>query len=276
MAPLRLTIAGYGSVGTYVESLFEGLDVRLYDPPLGLGTVGDLEDTDFVVICVPTPSLPTGACDTSRVEEVVRLANPRRAIVCHSTVAIGTTERLIAETGKPLVLVPEYAGEAADHPLRDPANRRFLIYGGFEPAVTEVRDLYSAAYRQPLDHFIVPPAVAEIVKYMENSFLAAKVAFVNEFFDLCGAAGVSFDLVRELWLRDDRIGRSHTRVTPERGFGGQCLPKDIAAVIESGDELGAPMQLMRAVQDANARHRGEVTPPAARELIESRPAGVTH
>ena len=264
---LQLTIAGYGSVGTYVGSLFEKLsiiDVRIYDPPLGLGTVNDLEDTDFVVICVPTPSLPSGACDTSRVEGVVRLANPRRAIVCHSTVAIGTTERLIAETGKPLVLMPEYAGESVDHPLRDPANRKFLIYGGYDPAATEVRDLYDLAYRQQIGHFVVEPTVAEVVKYMENAFLATKVTFVNEFFDLCRALDISFDSVRELWLQDDRIGESLTLVTEERGYAGQCLPKDMAAVIEGGNESGSPMQLLRAVQAANTQHRLQ----SSREVVD--------
>ena len=59
---MKITIAGYGSVGSYVAALFSGLEPELYDPPLGLGTVHDLRDTDFVIVCVPTPPLPSGAC----------------------------------------------------------------------------------------------------------------------------------------------------------------------------------------------------------------------
>ncbi len=252
---MKITIAGYGSIGHYVADLFRDLEPALYDPPLGLGTVEDLRDTDFVIVCVPTPPLPSGACDTSIVEEVVRLADPRVAIVCHSTVAVGTTERLIAGTGKPIVFVPEYAGEADDHPLRNPANRRFLIYGGHEPATSAVQALYEQAYGPGLRHFRVAPTLAEVVKYMENAFLAAKVAFCNEFFDLCNAAGVDYEWARLLWLQDDRINPSHTVVTEERGYGGQCLPKDVAAVCDAGRELGAPMAILEAVQAANVRHR---------------------
>ena len=252
---MKITIAGYGSVGSYVAGLFSDLDPTLYDPPLGLGTAHDLRDADFVILCVPTPQLASGACDTSIVEEVVRLADPRVAIVCHSTVAIGTTERLIEESGKPVVFVPEYAGEADDHPLRDPRNRRFLIYGGYEPAASEVQALYERAYGPGLRHFRVPPTVAEVVKYMENAFLAAKVAFCNEFFDLCEATGVDYDWARLLWLQDERINPSHTVVTAERGYGGQCLPKDIAAVSASARDLGTPMAILEAVQEANGRHR---------------------
>ena len=254
---MKVTIAGYGSVGSYVAGLFSNLELAIYDPPLGFGAVEDLRDTDFVIICVPTPQLPSGACDTSIVEEVVGLSNPNVAIVCHSTVAIGTTERLIAETGKPIVFVPEYAGESNDHPLRDPGNRRFLIYGGYEPTASAVRALYERAYGPGLRHFRAPPTIAEVVKYMENAFLATKVAFCNEFFDLCETVGVDYEWARLLWLQDDRINPSHTTVTAERGYGGQCLPKDTAAVSARGRELGTPMEILEAIQEANARHRAQ-------------------
>ena len=253
---MRITIAGYGSIGHYIESVFgRGNQVAVYDPPMGYGCRSDLVDTDFVFICVPTQPREDGTCDTSIVEEVVRLARPRVAIVCESTVAVGTTERLIRETGKPLVFVPEYAGEEAGHPFRDTGARRFFIYGGYEPAASQVRDLYASVYPDEANHFIVPPTTAELVKYMENSFLALKVAFCNEFFDLCDGFGVDYEQARQLWLQDWRIGESHTLVTPERGYGGKCLPKDVAAICATGREAGIPMDLMEAVQHANLRHR---------------------
>ena len=194
------------------------------------------------------------------------LADPRVAIVCHSTIAIGTTERLIAETSKPLVFVPGYAGEADDHPLRDPWSRRFLVYGGYDPAASAVQALYERAYGPGLRHFRVPPTVAEVVKYMENAFLTMNVAFCNEFFDLCSAVGVDYEWARLLWLQDDRINPSHTLVTEERGYGGQCLPKDTAAVSATGRQLGAPMVILEAVQRANARHRSGRAAVAAEAL----------
>lgn len=265
---MKITIAGYGSIGRYVEEVFgPDNEIAVFDPPLGLGRRADLADSDFVFLCVPTPSLPGGGCDTSIVEELVAAAAPRRAIVCHSTVSIGTTERLLHAYGKPLVFVPEWAGESPAHPFRRPENRDFLIYGGYEPAASQVRDLFARAYGRGVRHTIVEPAVAETVKYMENAFLALKVAFCNEFFDLCRAVGLDYEVVRGLWLQDARIGESHTVVTPERGYGGKCLPKDVAAVCETGRRLGAAMVVMEAVQRANRRHRRGAR--VSQELLEA-------
>ena len=250
---MKVTIAGYGSVGSYVAGLFADLEPTLYDPPLGLGAVDDLRDTDFVIVCVPTPQLPSGACDTSIVEEVVGLADPRVAIVCHSTVAVGTTERLIAETGKPLVFVPEYAGEAHDHPLRDPANRSFLIYGGHDPSASAVQALYERAYGPGVRHFRVPPTVAEVVKYMENAFLATKVAFCNEFFDLCSAVGVDYDWVRMLWLQ--RVLDSARALTGAR-YGA------IAAVDEQGG-----LETVLTSGASEEEHRQLVTLPGGETIF---------
>ena len=182
---LRVTIAGYGSIGRYVEKVLEQVcDTSLYDPPMGLGSEEDLRDCDFVFICVPTPSTSEGACDVGLVEQVVNLASPRVAVVCHSTVAIGTTERLIRESGKPIVFVPEFAGESGIHPYSNPANRSFFIVGGHEPQAPLVVDLLKSAYGSEKIYRVVEPTVAEMVKYMSNTFLATKVAFCNEFHDL--------------------------------------------------------------------------------------------
>ena len=252
---MRITIAGYGPVGHYLERVFApSHEVVLYDPPRGIGGDGDLADCDFAILAVPTPPGPHGAADTSVVEDVVAKASPRLAIVCESTVPVGTTERLIAETGKAMVFVPEYAGETEGHPYREMSARTFFIYGGHEPAVSHVRDLYKGIFPNA-SHHIVPPSTAEMVKYMENTFLATKVAFCNEFFDLCAATGVDYEEARRMWLLDWRIGPSHTVVTPERGYDGRCLPKDIAAVIATGRELGVPMEILESVQRANARLR---------------------
>ncbi len=252
----RIVIAGYGTIGQYAEEVFRPYyEAAIYDPPLGLGSASDLNDADFVVLCVPTPSLSRGECDTSIVEELVAQATPRQAIICHSTLSVGTTERLISAYGKPLVYVPEYAGESADHPYRRLENRHFYIYGGYEPEVSRVRDLFEAGHGRDARHFVVRPVIAEIAKYMENSFLAMKVAFCNEFYDLCQAFGADYSLVRELWLQDGRMGRSHTLVTPERGYGGKCLPKDVAAICRTGRDIGVPMEVMETVQRTNTMRR---------------------
>lgn len=267
---MKITIAGFGSVGRFVASVLEPHnEIQIYDPPLGLGSQKDLVDTDFVFICVPTPALAYGACDTSIVEEVVEASSPRKVIVCHSTIGIGTSERLLQKYKKPFVFVPEYAGESSEHVYRDPKNIGFHILGGYEPAVSDVRKLFQTAYGAELTYRIVPPTVAETVKYMENSFFALKVAFCNEFFDLSQSLGIDYEAVRSAWLLDKRVSPSHTLVTQERGYGGKCLPKDISAVCASARAMGSPMELLETVQKVNVRHRNSGKP---REKVTVRPA----
>jgi UDP-glucose 6-dehydrogenase len=77
---------------------------------------------------------------------------------------------------------------------------------------------------------------------MENCFLATKVAFVNQFYDIAMELGIDFEELRELWLADPRVGYSHTVVTRERGFGGRCLPKDLSVLISAMKPMGgAPL-----------------------------------
>jgi UDP-glucose 6-dehydrogenase len=93
---------------------------------------------------------------------------------------------------------------------------------------------------------------AELTKYMENAFLALKVTFCNEFYDIAEAQGVDYNELRELWLLDPRIGRSHTFVLPfGRGFGGRCLPKDLNAIIHAARGAGVEAGLLEAVRDVN-------------------------
>ncbi|MGH2600563.1 MAG: hypothetical protein ACRDJ9_14405, partial [Dehalococcoidia bacterium] len=251
--------------GQYVAELFGGShDLVIVDPPKGIGRIEDLNDTDFTFICVPTPGQPDGGCDTSIVEEVATRVHPRRALICHSTLAIGTTERLIAASGTPLVYVPQYAGESPDHHYRQRENLDFLILGGYDPAASAVQALFRSVLGDGVQQTIVPPTAAEITKYMENAFLALKVAFCNEFYDLTRAFGVDYETVRRLWLLDHRINPSHTQVTPERGYGGRCLPKDVDAVCRTGRETGTPLEIMETVQRMNA-HRRRTAADGARE-----------
>ncbi len=253
---MKITIAGFGTIGQYLEKVFgQKHEVVVYDKPKRLGTNVDLRETDFVLICVPTPLLADGLIDTSMVEDVVMLAEPRTGIICESTLPIGSTDRIISTYGKQLVYVPEWAGESPDHPFRDPARRDFFIYGGYEPLASAVRDLFRSVYPASARHDIVAPMTAETVKYAENAFLALKVAFSNEIFDLCERLGIRYDDVRNLWTQDWRIGSSHTIVTPERGYGGKCLPKDVAALCMTARELGLQLEIMEAAQRSNARRR---------------------
>jgi UDPglucose 6-dehydrogenase len=254
---MRIGIAGYGNIGQYVAEVFSSFceEIVVFDPPKGMGRVDNLDAVDFLFVCVPTPSLPDGACDTSIVEDVVSQAHPRKAIVCHSTVAIGTIDHLINTYDKPIVYVPQYVGESSDHYYRDRKNLDFFIFGGYEPSISEVSALFRIVFGDGPQHVKTAPTTAEIVKYMENAFLAMKVSFCNEFFDVAKTFGVDYEDVRKLWLLDHRVNPSHTEVTEEGGYGGKCLPKDVNALCATAWEFDIPMEIMQAVRLGNERRR---------------------
>lgn len=254
MAEHAVAIVGVGAVGEAMRTLFP--DAVLYDEPRGLGTREAVNACRVAFVCVPTPPLPSGAADTRIVEDVVSWI-ACGTIVLRSTVPPGTTRRLVEATGKRVVFQPEYGpGSTPGHPYADVRNIPFAILGGPEAWAAPVRDLYA----EVLPHVpmrVTDATTAELTKYMENAFLATKVTFCNEFYDIAQALDVEYAELRDLWLLDPRMGASHTLVDPgDRGFGGPCLPKDLDAIVASAEAVGVVPLLLHAVADTNRIYRG--------------------
>jgi UDPglucose 6-dehydrogenase len=134
----------------------------------------------------------------------------------------------------------------------------FSIVGGL-PALRRslINDLCSVLGPEKT-YFQCSAIEAEIIKYMENAYLATKVTFVNEFFEICKAFDADWHTVREGWLLDPRFERSHSAVFPDnRGFAGRCLPKDMNAIIEAVRAAGYDPQLLRSVLESNRRFGGD-------------------
>lgn len=264
-----VAIVGYGSVGRAVNALFP--DAVTYDEPLGIGSRDAVNECRFAFVAVPTPPRVDGECDVSLVEDVVSWLDTDYIVIV-STVAVGTTERLARETGKRIVFQPEYGpGETPSHPFNDLRNMSWLILGGERADTVAVADLYKTVYSADVTIAQTDARTAELAKYMENAFLALKVTFCNEFYDIAAALGVDYNELRELWLLDPRIGRSHTFVLPDqRGYGGKCLPKDVSAIVQTAVDLGCDPHLLTAMIEANERVRaasqleGRSIQPAAR------------
>jgi UDPglucose 6-dehydrogenase len=246
-----VAIVGFGAVGRGMKTLFP--DAVPFDEPLGIGTREQVNRCDLAFVCVPTPADAQGRCDTSIVEEVVGWIECP-TIVVRSTVPPGTSEVLAERTGKRVVFQPEYGpGETPDHPFGDPRSIRWIVLGGRRAWTRPVCDLYQTVFNSDVVIQQTDARTAELAKYMENAFLAMKVAFCNEFYGLAEHIGVDYHELRELWLLDPRIGRSHTWVHPDaRGFGGKCLPKDLNALVHFGAEAGEELRLLRAILDSNA------------------------
>jgi UDPglucose 6-dehydrogenase len=267
---VNIGIAGYGVVGSALGRFFRrdaGNTVAVYDKYQA--AYNDrlawerLDRCELVFVAVPTPyDQARERCDVSAVRDVVRRL---RVPVCiKSTVPPGTTDALIAETGQPIAYSPEYLGEREGHPWSEADSPGFVICGGDERACALVHDAYAGAATGPLRFVRTAPIAAELAKYMENTFLAMKVAFANQFFDLARAAGTDYEDVRKLFVLDERVGPSHTEVHPGRGFAGRCLPKDLSSIL-AWAEGRADASLLAGLSAYNERLRarardGEAVP----------------
>ncbi|MGH9534497.1 MAG: hypothetical protein ACRD2E_06535 [Terriglobales bacterium] len=264
---MRIGVVGFGVVGHALAELFGGPQrLAIYDKfQHGYDTAAHraaVDEQELVFVAVPTPEGGDGSADISQVAEV---AGWVRAPVCiKSTVPPGTTELLSRKYSKGMCFSPEYVGETPWHPLKTVETHGFVLIGGPHEAAQRVLQAYQERLGPAPRYYLTTARTAEMVKYMENCFLATKVAFANQFYDLARGLGIDFTELRELWLQDTRIGRSHTLVTAERGFGGRCLPKDLAAMVALGRRLGgAP--LLEAVQHYNREVRTRAVAAMARD-----------
>jgi len=258
---MRVGIIGMGHVGHNVEHrlLRSGVETVTYDIADGLPYPEEaLSACAFVVVSVGTPSAADGTADVSDVVDAVKRV-PSQRVLLRSTVPPGTTDELVAATGKSICFSPEYVGEttfASNSWEAWAHDQSFQIIGGELAArrwfLATLTSIEGASTRL----FECTAVEAEIIKYMENCYLATKVTFVNEFYELCQRAGANWFAVREGWLLDPRVERDHTAVFPDdRGYSGRCLPKDVDAFLYFAHSLGLSMPLMAGVRAANKHYK---------------------
>ena len=254
-------IMGMGIVGDAVHHYFErsGQTLRVFDPNRGLGSVRSINEADVVFICVPTPYMPEKGFDDSALESAVSLLEGSKIIVIKSTVLPGTTEAYQARYAQHCFLFnPEFLRESYARTDFIRPDRQIVGYTAQSRHLAEsIMAMLPAA-----PHMRVMGArESELAKYMTNAFLALKVTFANEIYDLASALDVDYEAVKEAVAADLRIGASHLDVLDGgyRGYGGKCLPKDTKALLELGARIGVPMRLLRTADRINA----SLLPPGA-------------
>lgn len=258
----KVGIVGFGHVGHAIHQLLVlGTDMYWYDPNGDSSwSKEDINKCDLAIICVPTPPGVGGSCDISIVEESVKwLETP--LILIKSTVPPGTTSYLAEKYKKRVCFSPEYYGESnywIPEEWGNPKAWPFLIIGGNPRDTEEIVKMFVPILGPMKTYWQTDAVTAELVKYMENSWLATQVIFANEFYQIAKALGVDFYELRELWALDPRVAKSHTTVFPEnRGFSGKCLPKDLSAIIECSKKAGYSPELLEEVKKSNKKFRAE-------------------
>ena len=238
---MRIVIIGYGVVGSHMQALFS--DAEVHDPAKGMLADG-MYDVGF--ICVPTDMQMDGSADISIVKSAVNEWRSKCRTLCiRSTVPPGTTDLL----GKPCIFQPEYYGSTAHS--KD-IGSGFVILGGDRDLCHIVAEAYKGIFSADLEILFTDSTTAEVAKYMENSWLAMKVTFCNEFARIAATYGVDYDELRELWLHDPRVNRAHTFVYRDHPYyDSHCLNKDIPAIVRACINAGYDAKLLKAVIERN-------------------------
>ena len=242
---MKIGIAGYGFVGKAHEGALKDYhDLIIYDP--ALGHYGDLRHADAIIVCVSTPQGSHGGCHMDNVYCIVE-DNPNVPILIKSTISLegwGMLKHVFPHTS--LTFSPEFLRAASA--LEDFQNTKTILLGGGNTG------FWAELFVKAMGKINVDIASAEeliITKYARNSFLALKVSFFNQIYDLCKDAGIDYEAVREHITADERISESHTTITDERGFGGHCFPKDTSAFIVSGKKYGKHLSILEHAIDYN-------------------------
>ncbi len=239
-------------------------------------------NTDISFICVGTPSDDSGNIDLGIVEAASRSLGSAigkkdsyHVVVIKSTVVPETTEKIVvpiieqASGRKPGVdfgagMNPEFLREGkAVHDFMHPDK---IVVGAIDQRSDYTISALYAGLECQIKHTCqithTDPGTAEMIKYVNNSFLATKISFSNEIGNICKKLGIDTYKVMEAVGKDSRI--SPDFLNSGAGFGGSCFPKDVKALIGKAKELGYEPGLLESVINVN-----EVQPLMMIDLLES-------
>lgn len=221
----------------------------------------DLDHANIIFIAVGTPQSSNGIPDLSYVynslDEISKHIKSHKIIILKSTVPIGTNFAVKkhldhkSQCNIDVVSNPEFLKEGSA--VNDFMKPDRIIIGTENIQAGEImRDLYSHFTRNGHPILVMDPTSAETVKYVSNTMLALKVAFINEVAQLCDEIGADVRRVREGIISDPRIGKQF--LYPSLGFGGSCLPKDVSALIHTIQNLNLDLSLPLSIDQANKKH----------------------
>ena len=237
---MNILIVGHGFVGQAVDYGFEHPSVTktIVDPKYAR-ELHDIDHDcfDFIFICVPTPMGAGGRVDDSILTKVMaRLEDTDAITIIKSTI---TPDIVSKYKRNNVVYNPEFLTEKnANEQFINP---QFHVFGGESDACSNVADLYrnnSNVYPSPAH--VMSLEEASFVKYTINTFLAMKVTFFNQLYDVVNTTDANFAKIANVVGQDNRIGLSHTRVPGfdgKQGFGGACFPKDTTAFFDYSSKL---------------------------------------
>lgn len=231
-----LGIIGFGIVGQAVAYGFSNYDIHTYDKFQNTESLPSVvKNSEFIFICLPTPiKSDESGIDLSiiddNIKQIVKYTdNTDKIIVIKSTVVPGTTAAFAAKYPQShFCFNPEFLREASF--LQDFVDADRIVIGADNDVVFRRLSALYQSIMPTTPIFSTDSTSAEMVKYMANCFLATKVIFANEMYDICQSLGIKYEEVKKMVVADKRIKDTHLDVSTIRGFGLKCFPKDLLAL----------------------------------------------
>ena len=220
-----------------------------------------LEYADAVFSAVGTPPNEDGSADLQYVlavaKEFAKNIKKHSLIITKSTVPVGTAEKVrkviidtLKERGEEIefdvVSNPEFLKEGTA--LEDFMNPDRIVIGcDSDYAKMIMQSIYKKFPDEKLVFTTIPSA--EMIKYAANSMLAVRISFINDIANLCDKVGANIEDVAKGIGLDSRIG--HKFLQAGCGYGGSCFPKDVKALIKTGEKNDVDMNVIKAAEKTN-------------------------
>lgn len=226
-----------------------------------------LDGVEAVFSAVGTPPDEDGSADLRYVLEVAREVGRHMqhylVVVTKSTVPVGTARKVEA------AIREELTKRGVDIPFDVASNPEFLKEGSaikdFMSPDRVVVGVESEKARELMTRLYAPFMLnnfrviftdvpsAEMIKYAANSMLATRISFMNDIANLCELVGADVNQVRKGIGSDTRIGSKF--LYPGCGYGGSCFPKDVKALVQTAEQNGYDMRVLKAVEEVNERQK---------------------
>ena len=268
---MNIGIIGRGFVGSAVEHGFSNTlnfkyKIRIYDKNTALSTHTldeAVNNSDIIFLSLPTPANKDGSINLEILdrafEEISEIITSNPIILLKSTVTPGSTRNFLQKYPKlSIVFNPEFLTER--NAKFDFVNQSRIILGGKKILTSEVARMYNVRFNNKVPIIETNFETAEMIKYMNNCFLATKVSFMNEMKLLANKSNVDWNIAVDGFALDPRVGSSHLSVPGpdgKLGFGGSCFPKDLQALIFYAKSLGLDMHTLSSVWNTNIQVRPE-------------------
>ena len=256
---MKVGIIGNGFVGNAIYNSMKDLfEVFVYDnnPSKCYNNLDDINRSEIIFICVPTPTTKNGKIDISIIESVVSQLENNKTLVIKSTITPHAVEKIILKFPKQsFVINPEFLTERTA--LQDFLNPSRIILGGKKENVEKVKNIYVELFPD-VKYICTDAKTASFIKYFSNCFYASKISLMNEFKQICDKENLEWNTALEGLLSSGWVNPMHTLVPGtdgKLGFGGKCFPKDMYAFIDYAMSIGVEPKMLLSAQIKNLEIR---------------------